>query len=245
LTLRTLTCRAVQASEERQLEYVEWMRRQGVRSNQMPFLDEVHRGSKAHRRRRGWVRTGTKYPKAYAFFVKAEPTSIIAAFNLDGFVMSAIGAFTGGETVTGEKFARYFRDKIGPILGKFDACERNSIVMLDNASIHKREDVLPVIKDVCRAAGALLRFLPPHCPWYNPIELGFAKFKHSLKSGAQRLDFDTHEHMLAAFSSVTEEDAAAFFRGSGYDAPSPAKKRKRELVAVAVICMMCCTIDDM
>jgi transposase len=46
-------------------------------------------------------------------------------------------------------------------------------VLLDNASIHRAH----LVRDHCIANGIQLRFTPPYCPWYNPVEYTFSKIK--------------------------------------------------------------------
>ncbi|KAK7177785.1 hypothetical protein PSPO01_16169 [Paraphaeosphaeria sporulosa] len=47
------------------------------------------------------------------------------------------------------------------------------VIVLDNVSIHTRDDVRAVVE----AAGYVLQYLPPYSPDYNPIELTFAVLK--------------------------------------------------------------------
>ncbi len=47
------------------------------------------------------------------------------------------------------------------------------VVVLDNLAAHKQPEVRAAIEQ----AGALLRFLPPYSPDFNPIEQAFAKLK--------------------------------------------------------------------
>jgi transposase len=49
----------------------------------------------------------------------------------------------------------------------------NSVIVMDNASFHKRHDCLRLIKD----AGHLLEFLPPYSPDLNPNEHKWAQAK--------------------------------------------------------------------
>ncbi|MDD5275350.1 MAG: transposase [Methylovulum sp.] len=49
-----------------------------------------------------------------------------------------------------------------------------SVVVMDNAAFHKRED----IKSRIRAAGHILEFLPTYSPDLNPIEQLWAQLKH-------------------------------------------------------------------
>jgi transposase len=52
------------------------------------------------------------------------------------------------------------------------------IVVMDNLPAHKPADVRRAIE----AAGALLLYLPPYSPDFNPIENAFAKFKALLRA---------------------------------------------------------------
>ena len=48
-----------------------------------------------------------------------------------------------------------------------------SVIVMDNASFHKRDDIRHVIEK----AGCILEFLPPYSPDLNPIEHQWAKLK--------------------------------------------------------------------
>ena len=78
----------------------------------------------------------------------------------------------------------------------------NSVVVMDNASIHHVDGV--VISEV----GALVQFLPPYSPDFAPIEECFSKVKslmRAMEMEAQVTD-DIETVALAAFSAITEED---------------------------------------
>ena len=49
----------------------------------------------------------------------------------------------------------------------------NSVIVLDNATFHKRNDVLEAIEN----AGHTVEFLPPYSPDLNPIEKKWAQAK--------------------------------------------------------------------
>ena len=55
---------------------------------------------------------------------------------------------------------------------------------MDNASFHKRADMVEAIKP----SGALLEFLPPYSPDFNPIEKKWAQTKAIRKR--ERFDVD-------------------------------------------------------
>ena len=53
----------------------------------------------------------------------------------------------------------------------------NSVIVLDNATFHKREDALKAVKE----QGHILEFLPPYSPDLNPIEKKWAQAKRIRK----------------------------------------------------------------
>lgn len=57
------------------------------------------------------------------------------------------------------------------------ALPTNAVVVLDNATFHKRQD----IQDVIRKAGHALEYLPPYSPDLNPIEHKWAQAKNIRK----------------------------------------------------------------
>ena len=56
------------------------------------------------------------------------------------------------------------------------------IVIMDNLGSHKAK----AVRQLIRAAGAKLFFLPKYSPDLNPIEQVFAKLKHLLRKAAAR-----------------------------------------------------------
>ena len=58
-----------------------------------------------------------------------------------------------------------------PILQPFNGSNARSVVVMDNASIHHVDRVVRSIQNT----GALIRFLPPYSPDYNPLEESFPR----------------------------------------------------------------------
>ena len=59
------------------------------------------------------------------------------------------------------------------------------VIVMDNASFHKRQDMVTAINH----AGCVLEFLPPYSPDLNPIEKKWAQAKAIRKR--ERCDVDT------------------------------------------------------
>jgi len=108
--------------------------------------------------------------------------------------------------IDGESFRIYVEKVLVPTLRSGD------IVLMDNLGSHKGK----AVRQLIRAAGAKLFFLPKYSPDLNPIEQVFAKLKHLLRKAAAR----TVETVCAAIGEVlgafTPEECTNYFRNSGY-----------------------------
>ena len=79
-------------------------------------------------------------------------------------------------SVHGEIFLDFVKRCLIPVLVPFDGVSPNSIVVMDNASIHHVDTVVEW------RLGALVRFLPPYSPDMNPIEEVFGEVKYYLQA---------------------------------------------------------------
>jgi transposase len=108
--------------------------------------------------------------------------------------------------IDGESFRTYVARVLVPTLRPGD------IVIMDNLGSHKGQ----IVRQLIRAAGAKLLFLPKYSPDLNPIEQLFAKLKHLLRKAAAR----TLQAICAAIGKLLEaftpEECANYLRNSGY-----------------------------
>jgi transposase len=86
------------------------------------------------------------------------------------------------------------------------------VVVLDNLAAHKQPEVRVAIEQ----AGALLRFLPPYSPDFNPIELAFAKLKAFLRAARPRTFDHVCDLMGAALGLFMPDECANYVRHCGY-----------------------------
>ena len=91
-----------------------------------------------------------------------------------------------------------------PVLGRYELCQENSIVILDNATIHHSEEIVRLIE----SKGAKIIYLPPYSPDLNPIELMFGVYKSALKRFVNEKLSVAHTFGLQA---VTRDTANNFF----------------------------------
>lgn len=129
-------------------------------------------------------------------------TTLIAALGITGMRCSTVvnGA------VNGDVFTAFVEHVLVPELRPGD------VVILDNLSSHK----VARVRELIKAAGAGLRYLPPYSPDLNPIEHVFAKIKQRLRSLAHRTRDALWSAMQSVLDEVTASDAANCYRHAGY-----------------------------
>ena len=89
-----------------------------------------------------------------------------------------------------------------------------SVVILDNAAIHHVDAVVTAII----SSGALLRFLPPYSPDYNPIEFVFGEMKQYLKANniLFQTSLSTQSILYMAFNSISKQNCNSYINFAGY-----------------------------
>ena len=83
-----------------------------------------------------------------------------------------------------------------------------SVLVLDNASIHKGEHLTALVEE----AGCRLLYLPGYSPDFNPIELVWAFVKGLVRRWRPQDDRSRLEAVEAALLAVTADLADACFR---------------------------------
>jgi transposase len=134
---------------------------------------------------------------------------VIAALRLEG--LSAPAVFDG--PIDSPTFLAYIEQVLVPTLRPGD------VVVLDNLAAHKQ----PAVRTAIEQVGAVVRFLPPYSPDFNPIELAFAKLKAFLRAARPR-SFEQVCHLVAiALQLFTPDECAAYARHCGYRAMPKSK----------------------
>lgn len=132
-----------------------------------------------------------------------KTTTFVGALTLRGM----IAPFVIDGAINRASFEAYVERVLVPELRPGD------VVVMDNLSSHKG----PRTRALIEAAGALLMFLPPYSPDFNPIENAFAKLKALLRRAAAR----TVEGLWAAIGRIldffTPSECANYFAACGYD----------------------------
>ncbi len=129
-------------------------------------------------------------------------TTVVGSLSLDGLgaVMTLPGA------VDGLAFTEYVRQLLCPSL------RVGQVVVMDNLSVHKSEEVRALIEGV----GCQLVFLPPYSPDFSPIELSFSKIKEGLRAKGARTQTALDEAIGRVIETVDSDDATGWFTHCGY-----------------------------
>lgn len=134
-----------------------------------------------------------------------ENVTCIAALAATGITAPLV--FEGA--LDGAIFAQWMSTWLLPELAP------GTTIVLDNLNVHKNATARSAVV----AAGCQLLFLPAYSPDFNPIELAFSKLKAHLR-GVQARSFDPLVDAIGGgLSTITDQDARAFFRHCGYPVP--------------------------
>ena len=164
------------------------------------FLDETGTDRRDVLRRHAYSLRG-KPAVAHRLQVRGQRLSSIAIMSIAGVLDCEVVS----GSVDGEVYYDFVRKRLLPHLMPFNGTNPHSVVVLDNASIHHVQGIMSMVEEV----GALVLYLPPHSPDFNPIEELFSKIKTTIKDNEIDLELqemNLEEIVLAAFSTITESD---------------------------------------
>ena len=169
----------------------------------MIFIDETGCDRRNTLRKYGYGLRG-KPVRCHKLLVRGERISVIAAMTVEGILELKV---VHG-TVDGDTFCSFIHKELLPKLMTFNGFNCNSIVILDNCSVHH----VPQVPETFRDLGVLLHYLPPYSPDYNPIEFLFSKVKTAVRQMEQEMSAvdDIETIVLAAFATITPEDCVSW-----------------------------------
>jgi transposase len=136
---------------------------------------------------------------------RGQNVSVIGAISLKGLLAqwSCLGA------VDALTFDAFIAQKLVPQLWP------GAVVIMDNARIHKSEELEALIT----AAGARLIYLPTYSPDFSPIENCWSKMKNILRRIGARTYPDLLAALIQAFAEVTTDNLFAWFSHCCYCDP--------------------------
>jgi transposase len=108
--------------------------------------------------------------------------------------------------MTGDAFLLWVRQFLVPTLSPGDT------VIIDNLSSHK----VAGVREAIEAAGAILLYLPPYSPDFNPIEQVFAKLKTLLRKAAARTLEALENAIAVALNAFSPQECTNYITAAGY-----------------------------
>lgn len=176
------------------------------------FADESHFNRLTLRRPYAWSKRGDRASRHELQFRGAK-YSILPALSLDGILHLDVVE----NAVTGAVF-RNFVEGLLPLMNKFPL--PNSVLVIDNASIHKVDGIRELVEE----RGMRLVYLPSYSPDLNPIELTFSSVKAWLRANQDRVNREmadeggtVYNALWQAVHSVTPEKARGWYKHCGYE----------------------------
>jgi hypothetical protein len=236
MSLQVVSLLAKQRDEQERRAFKESIERFLVHVNQLVFLDETHKDRNAACRHRHWSPKGkSPFMKERFHEYNGKRYSMIAACNVEGFIHSTVQCFSREpdaygkcKTIDSKVFMEWVITHLLPVLTPYHEFGPNSIVVLDNASIHHNDELVELIET---RTGAKVIYSAPYSPDMNPIELMFGQYKKALRRNYGR---DFAEAHIIALDSITPKIAYNFFHKAGIPGCDALSEEETDLHAMTV-----------
>ncbi|KAJ2913748.1 hypothetical protein MD484_g6667, partial [Candolleomyces efflorescens] len=210
-TRKQVSRAALERNEELREEY-QILIAENYRPDQLVFVGESACNRNTTKRKFAWS-IGTR-ARRHDYFIRGQRYSILPALSLDGILhLDVIPRSYTAELFNG--FIEGLLDTMNPFPAP------NSVIVMDNASIHKSE----ALRQMVEARGMRLVFLPAYSPDFNPIEEAFSAIKAWIRANrdyvrgelAGEITCDPFSMIWSAvFESVTLDKVQGWFHDCGY-----------------------------
>ncbi|KAF0706240.1 hypothetical protein AaE_014219 [Aphanomyces astaci] len=187
LTWKVLERRAMHIKERDISRFIEELSQVDWCHSNVLFLDEVSFDNRGMIRKRGYALRG-KTVAVRGDFQRKPRVSVLAFVGIGG----VIDYFDTDGTFDRVEFTRCCQDFVHSQSAAIQQYPgRNSVWILDGATIHKHPEIVHYLRSV----GIVPIFLPSYCPFFNPIEFLFGYMKRSFQrhyvesSGSDLLPF--------------------------------------------------------
>ena len=180
------------------------------KANMLVFVDETGTDERDCIRKFGYAMTG-QTPQYTCLYRRGSRISSIAAISCSGL----IGYELQTGSVRGAEFFDFVRGTLIPNMNPFDGYSDNSILVLDNCSIHHVAEITSLLQSM----GILVLFLPPYSPDLNPIELTFSYLKKYLQEHHDVIQVSNNitDIIKAAFDNINNEYCKKWITCCGYN----------------------------
>ncbi|XP_039452632.2 uncharacterized protein LOC120431592 [Culex pipiens pallens] len=208
LSWKAIERRALQIREDEIFRYYAELKAIEWDLYHLVFLDEVAVDSRDILRTRGYGVRGERLI-FHGEFVRRPRASFLCFLGLDGMLDSfeTEGTFT----------RKIFFEACRSFALKHPQVQRypgfNSVWIMDGARIHCDANIIKYLRSI----GILPVFLPPYCPFFNPIEIvfGLAK-KRMTKNYQENANVNLSYFATEIFSSFANFNCKKLFKHCGY-----------------------------
>lgn len=152
-----MLCR--EANHTMRLAYYAFLRPRLLSVDQLLVLDEMSADNNVTLRRYGYADRRQRAFTNRKYGIRGTRLSFVGALSVTG--MDTFAIFEGA--MCRKDFIEFLLYRVLPLTTPFPG--PRSILILDNASIHKGS----VIRAICAMCGVILAYLPPYSPDLSPI----------------------------------------------------------------------------
>ena len=136
--------------------------------------------------------------------IRGRSVSLISSMSIKNMLYSKI---ISNSTVNGDVFTMYLTELCTYL--RYNIKLESGCIILDNARVHKREELLRVTSEF----GYDFKFLSPYSYMLNPIENCFSKIKNGVRSKLrQGANGNLSDIILKEIDNVTSDDCSGYFR---------------------------------
>jgi transposase len=168
------------ADEEKRAIFIKKIEDYELQGKKIIYLDESG-FSQDDYRKRGYARIGQRCFDKYDWGKKQRTNAIGAIVD---FKIITIGLFK--HMINADIFYAWITQDLLPKL------EGEEVIVMDNATFHKRSDILKAIKD----KKCIVEFLPAYSPDLNPIEKKWAQAKSIRKNRSCSVEMLFKEYLI-------------------------------------------------
>jgi hypothetical protein len=182
-TRKVVYPKAAQQRAQEKANFLSTLRHHLKTAEMAIFVDESNEDRKAAPRKYGWSKAGTPVDYRALFSMDIRYTFIGVA-DCFGFVQFACDVVLHKykendkhKQVDAERFTKFFREILVPVLSNYERKEPRSVVIMDNCKLYLDPEILKMIY----SAEAIIIYSVPYCPDVFPIDFMFSQWKSYLK----------------------------------------------------------------
>ena len=183
------------------IDFYQFLRVERLDIRRFVFLDESHVNDRSRSRLYGRSLRGIRPTFTHAF-VRGIRYTVSVAANYQGIVDYVV--LRGG--CNGHLFFRWFVSSL------YQALDYDSILVMDNAAIHHYAPFVTIAEYL----EVDIIYLPPYCPFLNPVEYIFAALKRAVQRYRVLMELYPVQSLTLMMEELRGFDVLGLLRRIGY-----------------------------